>query len=87
MKLTTLEALFFSELRNLYDAEKQILKVLPKMQRAASSPALKKAFETHGKQTENQVNTLKHIFDAARMSPLGVENAAIEGLIEEAQRS
>jgi ferritin-like metal-binding protein YciE len=58
MKLDTLEQLYISELRDLYSAENQLLKALPKMAKGASSPELKDAFEKHLEQTKGHVERL-----------------------------
>ena len=62
MKLDSLETLLIEELRDLYNAERQILKALPKMAKAASSPSLQKGFQEHLQQTQTQVERLDKIF-------------------------
>lgn len=62
MKLETLQDLYVEELKDLYSAENQILKALPDMIEAASSPDLKQGFQMHLKQTEEQVARLEQIF-------------------------
>ena len=59
-----LEDLFHDMLKDVYYAEKQILKALPKMAKAAKSPELKKAFETHKAETEGHVERLSDVFEA-----------------------
>ena len=86
MPLTTLEDLFVSELKDLYSAEKQLVKALPKMAKAASSTKLRKGFEEHLKQTEKQVERLEQIFDEMEVKPRGPKCEAMEGLIEEGKR-
>lgn len=86
MPLTTLEDLFVNELKDLYSAEKQLVKALPKMAKAASSPKLRKGFEEHLKQTEKQVERLEQIFDEMEVKPRGPKCEAMEGLIEEGKR-
>jgi ferritin-like metal-binding protein YciE len=83
MKLNSLETLYVEELRDLYNAENQLLKALPKMARAASSPELKQAFEEHLDQTQEHVDRLEEIFDKLGQSPKGKKCKAMEGLIEE----
>ena len=61
MKLDSLETLLVEELRDLYNAERQILKALPKMAKAASSPNLQKGFQEHLQQTQTQVERLDKI--------------------------
>ena len=63
MKLDTLEKLYISELRDLYSAENQLLKALPKMAKGASSPELKDAFEQHLEQTKGHVERLEQLFE------------------------
>ena len=62
MKLDSLETLLIEELRDLYNAERQILKALPKMAKAASSTGLQKGFQEHLQQTQTQVKCLDKIF-------------------------
>jgi ferritin-like metal-binding protein YciE len=83
MKLDTLEKLYVDELRDIYNAENQLLKALPKMAKGASSPDLKNAFETHLKQTESHVERLEQIFADLDESPKGKTCHAMKGLIEE----
>src|SRR6476469_8515105 len=61
-KVATMDELFIEEIRDLYDAEKQLTKALPKMSKAACSLELKDAFDEHLGQTENQVARLERIF-------------------------
>ena len=82
-KLATLRDLYLEELRDLYSAEGQITKALPKMMKAASSPELKAAFEKHLKETEGQIERLETIFEALGESPKGKTCAAMKGLVEE----
>lgn len=83
MKLTNLEDLFVDELKDLYSAENQILKALPKMVKAASHPELQQAFQQHLEQTREHVARLEKIFDKLDASPRGKKCKAMEGLIEE----
>lgn len=83
MKLDTLQKLFLNELRDLYHAENQLLKALPKMARAASSRQLKKAIETHLDQTEDHVHRLEQIFALVDEPPKGKVCHGMKGLIEE----
>jgi ferritin-like metal-binding protein YciE len=83
MKLTTLYDLFVDELKDLYNAEHQILKALPKMIKAASAPELGEAFEEHNEVTKGQVNRLEKIFKMLKTSPKGKKCKAMEGLLEE----
>ena len=75
-----------SSLKDIYYAEKQILKALPKMVKAAKSPELAEAFETHRQETEGHVQWLEQIFDILDKPARGVKCEAIEGLIAEAKK-
>jgi ferritin-like metal-binding protein YciE len=83
MKMKTMEDLFVHELKDLYSAEKQILKALPKMAKAASDEQLKMAFEDHMTETEKQVERLDQIFEELGISGRGHKCKAMEGLLEE----
>src|SRR5918911_4897577 len=85
MELETLQDLYVDELKDLYSAENQILKALPRMIKAASNQELKQAFETHLRQTEGQVQRLEQIFQELGASPRGKKCVGMEGLIEEAK--
>lgn len=83
MNLDTLRDLFVDELKDLYSAEHQLLKALPKMAKAASSKELKRAFESHLKETKTQVERLQQVFTGLDLSPKGKKCKAMEGLVEE----
>lgn len=83
MKLDTLHKLFLNELRDLYHAEGQLLKALPKMAEGATSEELKKAFEEHLKETEGQVERLEEVFELLGETPKGKVCHGMKGLIEE----
>jgi ferritin-like metal-binding protein YciE len=83
MKEGALKELYIKELRDIYDAEKQITKALPKMAKAASSSRLREAFQHHLEQTNNHVSRLEQIFDELDESPKGESCDGMEGLIEE----
>jgi ferritin-like metal-binding protein YciE len=83
MKIASLHDLYVSELKDLYSAENQLVKALPKMAKAASSADLKAAFEDHLEVTRGQVERLEQIFTALEVSPKGKKCKAMEGLIEE----
>ena len=83
MKLDSLETFYVEELRDLYNAEHQILKALPKMAKAASSPNLEKGFQEHLQQTKGQVDRLDQIFTALGKSSKGKKCKAMEGLLKE----
>lgn len=78
-----LDDLFHDMLKDVYYAEKQILKTLPKMAKAAKSAELKKAFETHRDETEGHVERLSEIFELIGKAPRGKTCDAILGIIEE----
>ena len=83
MKLESLEDLYVDELKDLYSAENQLLKALPKMAKAASAPKLSKAFESHLKQTRGHVTRLEKIFKKLGGTPKGKKCKAMEGLLAE----
>jgi len=83
MKMSSLQDLYVEELKDLYSAENQLLKALPKMAKAAHSPDLKAGFEEHLKQTEGHVQRIVKIFEGLDGSPKGKKCKAMEGLIEE----
>ncbi|MDQ0393832.1 YciE/YciF ferroxidase family protein [Labrys monachus] len=80
-----LNELFIETLKDIYYAEKQILRALPKMAREATSPELKKAFETHRDETEGHVERLQQIFEQIGKPARGKTCDAIVGIIEEAK--
>jgi ferritin-like metal-binding protein YciE len=81
--VATMEDLFLDEIRDLYDAEKQLTKALPKMAKAASSGDLREAFENHLTETQNQVRRLEEIFAQLDKRATGKKCAAMKGLITE----
>jgi ferritin-like metal-binding protein YciE len=83
MSLDTLHGLFVDELKDLYSAENQLLKALPKMAKGAKHPDLKAAFTEHLEVTRGQVARLEKIFEGLDASPKGKKCVAMEGLIEE----
>jgi ferritin-like metal-binding protein YciE len=83
MKIETLEQFYLEELKDLYDAEKQLLKALPRMAKAASNDELKSALELHTEQTEEQVNRLETILKKRGKNSRGRRCKAMLGLIEE----
>jgi ferritin-like metal-binding protein YciE len=84
-KSAGLEDLFTETLKDIYYAEKQILRALPKMAKEAHTPELKEAFETHRDETEGQVERLNHIFEAMGRPARGKTCEAILGIIDEAK--
>lgn len=83
MKLTSLNELFLEELRDLYSAETQLVKALPKMAKAASSEELESAFREHLDQTKGHVERLKGIFENLDAKPTGRQCHAMKGLVDE----
>ena len=83
MKLDSLEKLYVEELRDLYSAENQLLKALPKMAKHASHDELRLAFEEHLEQTKGQVERLEEIFEKLDEKPTGKTCKAMKGLVEE----
>ena len=85
MQLKDLKSLFLHELRDLYSAEKQLTKALPKMAKATTNEELRQAFEKHLQETEKQIERLDEVFKELDATPHGTKCAAMEGLIEEAK--
>jgi ferritin-like metal-binding protein YciE len=83
MKLDSLRTLWIEEMKDLYSAENQLLKALPKMAKKATTPELKKAFESHLEETQTHVERLDEIFVMLGKKPNGKTCKAMKGLIEE----
>jgi len=83
MALSTLQDLFIHELKDVYSAEKQLLRALPKMAKAASSEELRAGFEQHLEETRGQIERLEQIFESLEASTRGPKCEAMAGLIEE----
>lgn len=86
MKMKTLEDLFLHELKDLFAAEKQLVKALPKMAKAATHSELRQAFEEHLTQTQEHVSRLEEIFSQLNLSARGAKCEAMEGLIQEGKK-
>jgi ferritin-like metal-binding protein YciE len=82
--IKTLDDLFVHQLQDIYYAEKQITKGLPKMIAKTSDPQLKQAFETHLSETEQQIRMLEQVFRMHGHDPKGATCPAIDGIISEA---
>ena len=82
-KIATMDELFLDEISDLYDAEKQLTKALPKMAKAAASDQLRQAFQEHLAQTQVHVDRLDQIFDSLAQKNSGKKCAAMAGLIKE----
>lgn len=85
MKMDNLKKLFIHELKDIYSAETQLTKALPKMAKAANHKELQQAFEQHLKETEGHVKRLEQIFEKLEGKPTGEKCEAMEGLIEEGE--
>lgn len=86
-KITTPRDLLIEELKDLYSAENQLVKALPKMAKAAASEELKEAFTTHLRETEKHVQRLEEVMKRLDESPRGKKCMAMEGLIEEGKET
>lgn len=84
-KEKTLEDLFHDTLKDIYYAERKILKALPKMERAAQSDELKAAFQKHKDETEGHVERLQQVFEILGKQPRGKTCDAIEGIVSEGE--
>ena len=84
-EMDSLRELYVEGIKDLYSAENQILKALPKMAKAASSPQLQQAFQMHLEQTQGQVQRLERIFEKLGASPKGKTCKAMEGLVAEGE--
>jgi ferritin-like metal-binding protein YciE len=82
--IATFQDLYVHQLEDLYYAEQQITKALPKMIDKATDTQLKQGFETHLRETETQIERLKKVFELEGMAPKGVTCPAIDGIIKEA---
>src|SRR4051812_10926387 len=79
----TLHDAFIEELRDTYDAEKQLIKALPRLAKAAASTDLRTAFETHLEETKGHVERLEQVFESLEEKPRGKHCEGIAGIIEE----
>ena len=84
-KITTLDKFYEEEIRDIYNAEGQLVKALPKMVKASTNDELKKAFEDHLEETKGQVDRLEKVFKSLGVAVKGKTCAAMQGLIEEAK--
>ena len=85
MSIENLKDMFFHELKDIYDAEKRILKALPKMAKKAESEELQAAFEEHKSVTEKQVERLERIFEGLDKPARGKKCLGMEGLLKEGE--
>jgi len=82
--IKNMDDLFVHTLRDIYYAEKQIVKALPDMIEKASDPQLKQGFQTHLRETENHVKRLEQVFQLTGKKAQGVDCPAIDGILKEA---
>src|SRR4051812_38608381 len=85
MSAENLQELFVEELRDIYDAEKQLVKALPKMAKSAESEELRSAFEEHLEITRAHVGRLEEVFKGLGMAARGKTCEGMKGLVEEGQ--
>ena len=83
MPLNTLHDLLISQLKDIYNAEKQVVKALPRMARTASHESLAEAFNAHLIETNRQIARLEEVFEYLRVSPRGPKCRGMEGLVAE----
>src|SRR5256885_10344637 len=83
----SLEQVYLSDLQDLYDAEKQLVKALPKLARSVSSSKLSQGFERHAKQTQEHAKRLEKVFQQHRFKSKGRHCPAMAGLIAEANET
>lgn len=85
MSLGSMQELLVQQLKDLYSAESQIVKMLPKMAKGATNPELRKAFERHLEETKAQQQRIEEIFESEKLagSPRGHKCKGMEGLLEE----
>ena len=86
MKLDSLESPYIDELKDLYDAEKQLVEALPKMAEAATSDDLKRGFRQHLEQTQDHVQRLEDIFNELGEAPDGKRCHGMQGIIREGEQ-
>ena len=85
MSVKTLDDLFVHELSDIYSAEKQLARALPRMARAASNPDLAAAFTTHLEETQGQIERIDQVVELMGLRLKRIKCAAMEGLVEEAK--
>jgi ferritin-like metal-binding protein YciE len=87
MKVNSLKELFVEELKDVYDAENQIVKALPKIIKAASTPRLRQALESHLEQTIGHVQRLEQIFDSLGEAAKAKKCDGLRGILQEAEKA
>lgn len=83
--ITNLNELFLEQIKDIYDAEQQALKAIPRMASMANSPEIRQAFSEHAGQTRNQIQRLEQIFQKLGQAPEGQSCKGMEGLVAEAE--
>ncbi len=86
-KITTLQEVFVDQLKDIYSAETQITKALPKLAKAAADAGLKDSFLAHLEQTKVHVQRIKDICESLKVKPTGKKCAATAGLVEEGEEA
>src|ERR1700710_2139071 len=86
MSISTAEDLFLDELKDIYSAEKQAVRVYPRLAKAITSPELKEALQTHLEQTKGQIERLDRVFEILEKRSGGKTCEGMKGLIEEGQQ-
>tara|TARA_R110002095_G_scaffold119330_1_gene103887 strand:+ start:1501 stop:2013 length:513 start_codon:yes stop_codon:yes gene_type:complete len=84
-EFTSLEDLFIDQIQDLYDAEHRLVKAIPKMEKAATAPELKSAFQTHLEETKEHVNRLESVFKGMNSEPKRLSCEAMKGIIQEGE--
>ncbi|VTZ24925.1 Protein YciF [Methylocella tundrae] len=87
MAVKSMNDLFLHTLKDIYYAEKQIYKSLPKMAKGAAAPELKKAFEKHREETEQQIERIEKIFESCGVAARSVRCEAMDGILAEAKET
>ncbi|MFE3968824.1 ferritin-like domain-containing protein [Stenotrophomonas sp. YIM B13575] len=87
MAIKTAEDLFIHELSDIYSAEKQLTKALPRLARAADNPDLSAAFETHLEETQGQIERIDQVVELLGIRLKRIKCAAMEGLVEEGKEA
>ncbi len=85
MKIENRSDLFLHTVKDIYFAENQIVKALPKMVKAADSKELARAFEAHLEETKEQITRLEQVFELLGTKPVGEKSPAIEGILKEGE--
>jgi ferritin-like metal-binding protein YciE len=83
--MKSMEDLFLHTLKDIYYAEKLVLRIMPKMMKQASSPELKQAFEKHHTETEKQIERLDQVFEECNSAARGIRCEAMDGILAEAK--